>query len=91
MTLQIRALQTGDASLPSNTFTQINWTKSDTRYDEYLSQHNQCRRIVRVVTIAWVFVGHVTITSNSTYAPFRDANIPEIQDLIVLPRIAVVA
>src|SRR5919112_6767598 len=84
--LTIRPLEDRDVAPSSASFDSLCWNKPRTQYERYLAEQ---RRGVRAVFVAFVddeFAGYVTINWNSTYPPFRDDGIPEIQDFNVLPR-----
>jgi GNAT superfamily N-acetyltransferase len=56
------------------------------RYRRYLDEQDRGSRAVQVAAAGTECLGHVTVRWDSSYAPFRDKGIPEISDLIVLPR-----
>lgn len=66
-------------------FTQIGWNKPASIFENYLLEQTDYKRCV---WIAWVndnFVGYVTLKWVSCYQFFAQNNIPEINDLNVLP------
>lgn len=86
MNLHIRHLQRTDISPIAEAFAAIGWNKPASQYEEYLSQQEAGTRTVFVAFIEDEFAGYVTVNWHSDYPPFRDADIPEIQDFNVLPK-----
>lgn len=84
--LLIREIEYGDLSIISNAFGAIGWIKPAEQYERYLREQNEGLRSVLVAFVADAFAGYVTVNRHPTYLPFADAEIPEIQDLNVLPR-----
>jgi len=86
MTTQIRLLQKQDIQPIADSFTALGWNKPASQYEHYLAQQESGDRVILVALVDAVFVGYITICWQSDYPPFREGNIPEIQDFNVLPR-----
>ena len=74
-----------DAAVISAAFSAIGWNKPASQYEAYAAQLALGQRDVLVATLDGRFAGYVTIRWHSTYAPFAETGIPEIQDFNVLP------
>jgi len=85
--LTIRRLEAQDAEIIAAAFQQIGWNKPIARYETYLAQQVSGQRSVFVAFWEQTFAGYLTINWHSEYPPFRDQNIPEIQDFNVLPQL----
>ena len=85
MTLTIRHLQAHDIEPMAAAFAALGWNKPASQYERYLAEQEAGERIVLVALMDDVFAGYVTINWQSDYPHFRAENIPEIQDLAVLP------
>lgn len=83
--LAIRALAGGDPEVLSAAFTAIGWNKPVAQYERYLREQSSGTRDILVAEFDGEFAGYLTINWEPSYPPFRDASIPEIQDLNVLP------
>jgi GNAT superfamily N-acetyltransferase len=83
--VQIRALSESDPDIISHAFRNIGWGKPATQYWRYLAEQADGSRICRVVTVAGQFAGYVTVNWKPPYSAFLELDIPEIQDLNVLP------
>lgn len=68
-------------------FSAVGWAKPALLYERYLEERERGRRLVWVAFLDDAFAGCVTVNWESPYPPFREASIPEIQDLNVLPRL----
>ncbi|MFN8375078.1 MAG: GNAT family N-acetyltransferase [Anaerolineae bacterium] len=86
MTLHIRLLEAQDIHPIADAFLAIGWHKPVAQYERYLTQQQTGQRVVLVAFVEDIFAGYVTIVWQSSYPPFREADIPEIQDFNVLPR-----
>jgi GNAT superfamily N-acetyltransferase len=60
--------------------------KDRARYEGYLREQDAGVRDVLVARTENIFAGYVTVKWWPEYPPFRDSNIPEVQDLNVLPQ-----
>lgn len=85
MTPIVRALAADDPPTIAAAFEAIGWDKPQAKYEQYLAQQAEGARDVFVADLDGGFAGYVTLLWRSPYAPFRGAQIPEIQDLNVLP------
>ncbi len=83
MDLQIRRLRAEDPEPISAAFDAIGWNKPVSQYQRYFAEQEAGRRVVFVADADGRFAGYVTVIWE--YEPFRDAQIPEIQDFNVLP------
>ena len=86
MKLIIRPLEQTDIPEIANSFQQLGLNKPASKYERYLEEQTQGIRIVFVAHVENRFAGYLTICWSSDYPPFREANIPEIIDLNVLPK-----
>lgn len=86
---EIRELTPCDLDEIVAAFGAIGWakTKPASLYERYLEERERGQRVVWVAFLGDAFAGYVTVNWESSYAPFREASIPEIQDLNVLPRL----
>ena len=86
MQLTIRPLEHTDIPEIAEAFQQLGWNKPASKYERYLEEQTQGVRDALVAHVENRFAGYLTICWASDYPPFREANIPEIVDLNVLPR-----
>src|SRR5260370_21198508 len=82
--LTIRRLEAQDTEVIAAAFQQIGWNKTLAQYESYLAQQADGQRAVFVAFMEQRFAGYLTINWHSAYPPFREQNIPEIQDFNVL-------
>jgi len=82
----IRSLREADAEVFAAAFAAIGWNKTVEQYRRYFAEQQAGSRPVFVATLDEAFAGYVTLRWQSTYPPFKDQAIPEVQDLNVLPR-----
>jgi len=83
--LAIAPLQPADVAEIAAAFAKLGWNKPAANYERYL---DEAARGVRTTIVArWngMFAGYVTVRWTPDYPPFREAGIPEVQDLNVLP------
>ena len=66
-------------------FAAINWQKPASQYSRYLAEQARGERVVLAARAEGIVMGYLTIVWASTYPPFRESGIPEIQDFNVLP------
>jgi len=85
MPLHIRLLEPSDIPEIVAAFEAIGWDKPTALYERYVAEQQSGERIVFVAFWDGVFAGYNTLHWESEYPPFREANIPEIQDFVVLP------
>jgi GNAT superfamily N-acetyltransferase len=83
---EIRKLRPGDVDEVVAAFEAIGWRKPASQYVRYLDEQECGTRAVWVAFVDAAFAGYLTVNWSPAYPPFRDASIPEIQDLNVLPR-----
>jgi GNAT superfamily N-acetyltransferase len=83
--LTVRRLAAGDCAVISAAFAGIGWGKPVEQFERYVRQQNDGRRDVFVAFMAGTFAGYVTVNWDPWYEPLAAAEIPEIQDLNVLP------
>ena len=84
--IDIRRLAAADIPIIAAAFAEIGWHKPASQYKRYLAEQQAGERIVWLVHVNQAFAGYVTLVWKSGYQPFREAGIPEIVDLNVLPR-----
>ncbi len=83
--LSIRPLASSDVQPIADAFTKLGWNKPASQYERYLEEAANNIRTILVATWQEQFAGYLTIKWRSDYPPFREANIPELQDFNVLP------
>lgn len=84
--LEMRPLRETDAEIISEAFKDIGWGKPVAQYQRYLSEQMARTRICIVAALAKEFAGYVTVNWSPPYPGFAEQDIPEIQDLNVLPQ-----
>lgn len=84
--LRLRNIQEEDAPIIEAAFAAQGWNKKASQYLRYV--HFQEKGIRDVILAEWAgeFAGYLTIAWISAYPPFKEAKIPEIQDLNVLKK-----
>lgn len=80
----IRRLTSRDCQIISQSFQQQGWNKPPEQYQNYLIQQNRGEREVLIAELENEFAGYLTILWQSKYPPFRENNVPEINDFNVL-------
>jgi GNAT superfamily N-acetyltransferase len=83
--IQIRPLKDEDPPVISAAFADIGWRKPISQYERYLSEQAVGHRTCLVATAGDLFAAYVTVNWSPDYAAFAELNIPEIQDLNVIP------
>jgi GNAT superfamily N-acetyltransferase len=83
--IKIRNIEPTDPQIISAAFDRIGWNKSIEQYQKYYEESQTGDRDVIVATHGTDFLGYGTIVWTPQYIPFKEKNIPEIQDLNVLP------
>lgn len=84
--VDIRPLQDADLEVIPPAFAAVAWPgKSVGQYQRYLREQAAGERLILVARADGTFAGYLTVRWDSTYPPFRDGGIPEIQDFNVLP------
>lgn len=82
---QIRPLHQDDAQIIADAFTAIGWNKPVEQYRRYCEQQRAGTRNCWVATVNSAFAGYVTLNRKPEYQAIVGREIPEIQDLNVLP------
>ena len=83
--IQIRSLNQHDPPVIAAAFASVGSVKPEANYHLYLEQEATGSRTCLVATVDGEFAGYVTINWRPTYPGFAEMEIPEIQDLNVLP------
>ena len=83
--IQIRSLNQHDPPVIAAAFASIGSVKPEATYHLYLEQEAAGSRTSLVATVDEEFAGYLTINWQPTYPGFAELEIPEIQDLNVLP------
>ncbi len=85
-----RALKIADIPIMVDAIAKLGWnTPPSTRtsiYEQYLKEQAENKRCIWTAWMDNSFVGYVTLKWHSDYQPFAASNIPEINDLNVLPQ-----
>ena len=81
----IRRLRKGDAPVIAGAFALLGWSKTVEQYERYLAEQEAGSRVCYVAEQCGQFAGYCTRLWESSYEPFRQAGIPEANDLNVLP------
>ncbi len=84
--VEIRRLTANDIQPIAAAFNAVGWDKPVSLLEGYLAEQEAAQRDVLVAMVGDLFAGYLTIVWESGYAPFREANIPEIVDFNVLPK-----
>ncbi|HEY32826.1 MAG TPA: GNAT family N-acetyltransferase [Dehalococcoidia bacterium] len=85
MSITIRLFKTEDIEIITSSLAAINWDNRTSTLKRYLTEQDKGERTVLVAYSDRNFAGYVTIMWKSNYPPFAEQEIPEINDLIVLP------
>lgn len=83
--VDIRPIQSADPNVMASCFAAIGWSKPVALFERYLHEQTAGSRVVLVARVDDCFAGYVTLCWTSDYPPARTNQIPEIQDLNVLP------
>lgn len=83
--LEIRNLQKDHINTIVEAFQNLGWNKPASQYERYLDEQSNNLRLILVAFENGEFAGYLTIVWESKYPPFKEAQIPEINDFIVLP------
>ncbi|SDD16577.1 GNAT family N-acetyltransferase [Auraticoccus monumenti] len=85
--VRLRAMTVDDAAPLSEAFARIGWHKPVELYQRYLAETSTGVRVCVVAEVAGELAGYVTLLWTSDYPPFREAGVPEVCDLNVLPHL----
>lgn len=85
MALTLRPMTGADAVPLHEAFEALGWDKPVDLFEGYARLHSEGERIVLVAEVDGALAGYCTLRWLADYAPFREAGIPEIVDLNVLP------
>jgi len=83
--LRLRSMNDVDPQALAEEFSRIGWIKPVTLFERYLAEQAAGTRSCWLAHLGAALTGYVTVNWKSTYAFFAEENIPEIQDLNVLP------
>ena len=83
--VSIAPLRREDIDEIAAAFARLGWHKPASQYERYLEEAVVGVRTTWVARFGGVFAGYATVCWSPDHPPFRDAGIPEIQDLNVLP------
>ena len=83
--VEIRTLNDGDPETISAAFKGIGAGQPVAQYRGYLAEQLAGTRACLVATVDGQFAGYVTVNWRPTYRAFVEQQIPELQDLNVLP------
>lgn len=88
MTVSVRKLTAADCKAIAVAFEEIGWSdhKPLSRFERYYSEQNAGVRDTLVADVADKFAGYATIFWKPSYHTFVKDEIPEVQDLNVLPQ-----
>jgi len=86
MSIEIRQLRKEDIDKITSEINKIGWHKPPGLYERYCEEQVGGQRVALVAWKDSEFAGYLTIVWQPDYPYFRENNIPEIIDLIVLPQ-----
>src|SRR5262249_32121468 len=86
MQLNLHELRAEDIPRLAATDGGAAWKGRDKRWQRYLADQSQGRRVVLLAETAGGIVAYGSLVWASQHLPFRNAGIPEIQDLVVAQR-----
>jgi GNAT superfamily N-acetyltransferase len=84
--IYVRGLAQDDPQTISDAFARSGSIKPVANYRTYLAEQSTGKRTCFVATVGAEFAGYVTVNWVPTYPGSVEMNIPELQDLNVLPR-----
>ena len=85
MSLLVRPLGADDPERISRAFEPLGWNESVEKYTRYLTEQADGLRVVLVAESEGAFAGYLSVVWDSGYPPFREREIPEIKNFVVLP------
>ncbi len=83
--LRIRALEADDPERIASALAAIGWPSRPRSYERYLREQSAGTREVFVAVLDDELAGYATLNWRPEHPPFAAADIPEIEDLNVLP------
>jgi GNAT superfamily N-acetyltransferase len=83
--IKIRSLTDDDPPVIASAFQRVGSLKTEAQYRRYLNEEAAGRRTCLIADVDGRFPGYVTVNWTPTYPGFIEEQIPEIQDLNVLP------
>lgn len=83
MTFQLREFTERDIDLIAATHGGAAWHGQKDKWNRYLAEHKEGLRFAMLAVASAGVVGYGSLKTPSSYPPFREQNIPEIQDLVV--------
>jgi GNAT superfamily N-acetyltransferase len=83
--LHVRALQLSDIADIYSAFADSGWSRPDHLIERYDNEQRSGNRTTLVARVNRALAGYTTVRWHSDYLPFAATNVPEIQDLNVLP------
>ena len=81
----LRGIRDQDADVFARRFTEMGWSKPASLFRRYALEHATGLRWVSVAEVEGELAGYVTLLWDSDDRTFRNAGIPEVVDLNVLP------
>ncbi|TDI60351.1 MAG: GNAT family N-acetyltransferase [Alphaproteobacteria bacterium] len=84
--MEIRLFTHQDCAVISAAFMALGWNTPVEQYEKYFEEQQSGERDVFIATVGEEFAGYATIHWSPPYQPFKDADIPELRDLNVLPK-----
>jgi GNAT superfamily N-acetyltransferase len=85
--ISVESMSSAHAEELPHAFAALGWPgKGADLYRRYLAEQDDGVRVALVASAGSLLAGYVTVLWRSGYLPFREAGIPEIQDLNVLPQ-----
>jgi GNAT superfamily N-acetyltransferase len=83
---QVRLFDRLDIPEIAEAFEELGWNKPASQYERYLMEQVLKVRDMYIARVDGRFAGYLSICWYSSYAPFREKQIPEIMDFNVLPK-----
>jgi GNAT superfamily N-acetyltransferase len=83
--IEVRDIQAADAERLAAAFAGTPWRRPAAHFDGLAVEHAAGSRVVLVGVLSHAIAGYGSLVWSSAYPPFRDAGVPEIQDLNVSP------
>ncbi len=83
--IEIRQMQAGDIQEMLSALVHSGFKKTGPLFDRYLREQTAGKRVVLMAFADGKFAGYLTVIWESDYPPFRESEIPEVNDFNVLP------